>query len=306
MPAGKFEATVARAVTVAVAATEGDREVVRAARAERQTEKRARRQQRELELGAKIAAMPNNKYGVVLADPAWRFEAYSDETGMDRAAGNYYPTMDGELICRMDIPAADDCVLFLWATVPMLPSALMVMSAWGFEYKSHLIWKKNKEGTGYWNRNQHELLLVGTRGEVPAPAPGDQPASVIEAPVGRHSEKPAVFRKLIENMFPSLPRVELFARDKAAGWEYWGNEVEVDCPDCGGTGFVEVPVPAARALAAKPTEPPAPARARASNDVDTEASAAARRAYFESTPVIPDDLTIPEFMQRKPNGRGHT
>jgi N6-adenosine-specific RNA methylase IME4 len=216
---GTFEADVTKAVKVAVAAAEGDRAVVKAARAERQAEKRARRQKREAELGAAIGAMPDKKYGVIYADPPWEFEPYSDETGMDRAAGNYYPTLGGELICRMDIPAADDCILFLWATAPMLPDALTVMAAWGFSYKSNIVWAKNKAGTGYWSRNKHEHLLIGTRGKVPAPAPGEQSSSVIEATVGRHSEKPAVFRKMIQEMFPSLPKLEMFARgEPPPGW----------------------------------------------------------------------------------------
>jgi N6-adenosine-specific RNA methylase IME4 len=242
MPEDKFEAHVAHAVKVAVAATEDDREVIKAARAEQQAEKRARRQKREAQLGAKIAAMPDKRYGVVYADPPWKFKVYNEDTGSDRSASNQYPTMDAEAIGALKIPAADDAVLFLWATVPMLQDALDVMDRWGFIYRTHLIWKKDKVGTGYWARNQHELLLIGiSSSDVPAPAPGDQPASIIEAPVGKHSEKPAVFRKLIENMFPSLPKLELFARDKVAGWDVWGNEV--DCPNCGETVFVEASIP---------------------------------------------------------------
>jgi N6-adenosine-specific RNA methylase IME4 len=239
MPEHKFEAQVEKAVKVAVAAAEGDREVVKAARAQRQMEKRARRQQREAELGAKIMAMPDKKYGVIYADPPWKFEVYDEATGSDRAAGNHYPTMDTAAIRALKVPAAKDCVLFLWSTVPHLTVALYVMAAWGFEYKSHLIWAKNTAGNGYWNFNKHEVLLIGTRGDVPAPAPGDQPMSLITAPVGKHSEKPVVFRKLIEKMFPSLPKIELFAREEVDGWDYYGNEVEVDCPDCGGTGIIE-------------------------------------------------------------------
>ena len=80
------------------------------------------------------------------------------------------------------------------------------MPAWGFTYRSHLVWVKDRAGTGYWARSQHELLLIGTRGSVPAPSPGSQPASVIEAPVGRHSEKPPIFAEIIEALFPTLPR----------------------------------------------------------------------------------------------------
>ena len=65
-------------------------------------------------------------------------------------------------------------MLFLWATAPMLPQALEVMAAWGFKYKSHMVWVKDRTGTGYWFRNAHELLLVGTKGRIPAPAPGMQ------------------------------------------------------------------------------------------------------------------------------------
>ena len=80
------------------------------------------------------------------------------------------------MIAARDVPsiAADDCVLFLWATSPMLPQALEVMKAWGFAYVSGAVWVKDRIGTGYWFRNRHELLLVGTRGNVPAPAMGTQ------------------------------------------------------------------------------------------------------------------------------------
>jgi N6-adenosine-specific RNA methylase IME4 len=112
----------------------------------------------------------------------------------------------------------------------MLPQALEVMAAWGFAYKSSFAWAKNRMGTGFWNRNKHELLLIGTRGHVPAPAMGTQAASLIEAPVGRHSEKPAVFYEIIERYFPTLPKIELHARGLVArpGWDAWGLEAPTD------------------------------------------------------------------------------
>jgi N6-adenosine-specific RNA methylase IME4 len=108
----------------------------------------------------------------------------------------------------------------------MLPQALEVMKTWGFEYKSHGIWAKDRVGTGYWFRNQHELLFVGTRGHVPAPAMGTQWPSLIEASVRRHSEKPTAFREMIEAYFPTLPKIELHARGIAprTGWDVWGLE----------------------------------------------------------------------------------
>jgi N6-adenosine-specific RNA methylase IME4 len=77
---------------------------------------------------------------------------------------------------------------------------------------------------GFWFRSRHEILLVATKGNVPAPAHGTQWASVVEAPRGRHSEKPAIFYELIEAYFPSLPKIELFARAARANWDRWGNE----------------------------------------------------------------------------------
>jgi N6-adenosine-specific RNA methylase IME4 len=192
--------------------------------------KQVRRADREVDLAeatvAASEALGSKLYGVIMADPPWRFAPYSRDTGMDRAADNHYPTMTIERIRAMAVPAADDAVLFLWATVPMLPEALSVMAAWGFTYKSHCVWAKDRVGTGYWFRNQHELLLVGTRGNVPAPAHGEQYASVISAPLGRHSAKPNAFAEMIEAMFPTLPALEMFARGPRLGWTVWGNQAE--------------------------------------------------------------------------------
>lgn len=210
--------------------------------------KKSRRTEREAELAKKQTALPDKRYGLIYADPEWRFEPYSRETGMDRAAENHYPTSDLEDIKARDVAAiaADDCVLFLWATAPMLPQAIAVMAAWDFAYKSHVIWRKAElrgsgetpekrdrggysgavvEGMGYWFRNAHELLLVGTRGKIPAPAMGTQFPSVIDHPPLKHSEKPERFAELIERYFPNLPKIELNRRGPPrAGWDAWGNE----------------------------------------------------------------------------------
>jgi N6-adenosine-specific RNA methylase IME4 len=227
MPKDKFEHHVAKTRSRAVAIAEGDKAIIAEVRAERQKEKQVKRKQREKELARHLEDLPDRKYGVIYADPEWQWEPYSRETGMDRAAANHYPTNPTNTIMQRKVAdiAADDCALFLWATVPMLPQALAVMSAWGFEYKSHFIWSKDKIGTGYWNRNQHELLLVGTRGNVPAPSPGTQWPSVIEAPITKHSEKPERFAELVESYFPVLPKIELNRRGAPRdGWDAWGNE----------------------------------------------------------------------------------
>lgn len=204
--------------------TSTKRRTEKAARGTTTAEKRDLRAKRERELAAKQAAMPVQQFGVIYADPPWRFEPRSRETGMDRAAENHYPTLSVAELMALKVPAAKDCVLFLWATVPMLPQALEVMTAWGFQYRSHFVWVKDRDGTGYWNRNRHELLLIGTRGDIPAPAPGEQYSSVIEARVGQHSAKPFHFVEIIDELFPTLPRIELFARETRSGWHSWGNE----------------------------------------------------------------------------------
>lgn len=193
-------------------------------------DKKQKRANREKLLAGMQCALPDKKYGVIYADPEWRFEVYSRDTGMDRSADNHYSTTATDAICARPVGdvAADDCCLFLWATVPMLPDALKVMAAWGFTYKSHAMWRKDRIGTGYWFRNAHELLLVGTRGNVPAPAMGTQFESVIDAPVGKHSAKPDQFYELIEAYFPNLPKIELNARRARPGWDAWGLEAPTD------------------------------------------------------------------------------
>jgi N6-adenosine-specific RNA methylase IME4 len=163
-------------------------------------------------------------FNVIYADPNWKFVTRS-ENGMDRAADNHYECANVAEIKAMKVPAADDCVLFLWATAPLLPEALEVMKAWGFTYRSNQIWAKNRAGTGFWFRSQHEQLLVGTKGNIPAPAPGTQYSSLIEAPLGEHSVKPEAFAEMIEDMFSDVPSVELFARRPRLGWTAIGDEL---------------------------------------------------------------------------------
>jgi N6-adenosine-specific RNA methylase IME4 len=221
---------VSVAAKLAVLPKEQQREAVEEPERAKHLVKRTARDDRERNLAtATVEAsrtLGTKLYGVIYADPPWRFEPYSRDTGMDRAADNHYGTMTVEDICGLAdrLPAAEDAVLFLWATVPMLPEALAVMSAWGFTYKSHFVWVKDRAGTGYWSRNKHEILLICTRGNIPAPAPGEQFASVVEAESGKHSAKPAVFAEMIEEMFPNAQSLEMFARGPRLGWDTWGNE----------------------------------------------------------------------------------
>ena len=116
---------------------------------ERSADKKARRAAHESDLAAKIRALPNKRYGLILADPEWKFIPWSEETGNDRSAANHYATSTLDAIKKRDVPsiAADDCVLALWSTVPMFPHALEIVKAWGFDYRSHCVWLKNRVGT---------------------------------------------------------------------------------------------------------------------------------------------------------------
>jgi N6-adenosine-specific RNA methylase IME4/ParB-like chromosome segregation protein Spo0J len=202
-------------------------EILKAAKPEHAIKKMARAE-REQALADKTITTSlrtgTKEYGVIYADPPWKFEVFS-ANGMDRSADNHYPTMSLDDIKDLKVPATADAVCFLWATVPILPEALKVLEAWGFTYKSHAVWVKDRAGTGYWFRNTHELLLVGTKGNIPAPAMGTQRPSAIEGSVAKHSAKPAVFADMIEELFPNLPKVELFCRSPRKGWDAHGNEI---------------------------------------------------------------------------------
>jgi N6-adenosine-specific RNA methylase IME4 len=192
--------------------------------------KKVAREEKEQALAAKTieqSQMGEKLYGVIYIDPPWAFQTYS-ENGMDRSADNHYPTMSMQSLSELVLPAGKDCIMFMWATVPMLPEAIDLLTDWGFTYKSHIAWVKDRIGTGYWTRNKHELLLIATKGNIPAPAMGMQPPSVIELPVLKHSEKPAFFADMIQTLYPTTPKVEVFARIGRPGWDVIGNEAPDD------------------------------------------------------------------------------
>jgi N6-adenosine-specific RNA methylase IME4 len=161
------------------------------------------------------------KFAIVLADPPWRYE-HGDEA---RAIENHYETMPLEYICELKVPAADDAMLFLCSPACMIANATKVIEAWGFVYRTNMVWEKPSIGPGVYVRSRHELLLIAMRGYVPPPAEADRPDSVIVAPRGTHSEKPDIFYKIIECMYPGLPKVEMFARSRRDGWVAWGDQV---------------------------------------------------------------------------------
>jgi N6-adenosine-specific RNA methylase IME4 len=160
----------------------------------------------------------------VYADPPWRYEHSKTD---NRKIENQYPTMELGEICRLPVQGIceDDCTLFLWATSPKLAESLEVLAAWGFKYRTCMVWVKDKIGMGYYARQQHELLLIATRGNPGTPAPPNRPSSVVNAPRTKHSKKPVEFYAAIEKMYPKASKVELFCRQPRDGWQVWGNQV---------------------------------------------------------------------------------
>src|SRR5262249_15656767 len=177
--------------------------------------------------------LPYRRYQIILADPPWKFKVYNEATGSSRAASNHYKVMDTAAISPLPAQdfAACDAALSLWVTAPFLQIAFDVMGAWGFPYSTNAVWTKDKFGTGFWFRSQHELVLVGKRGKFRAPAPAYRPSSVIQAPKREHSRKPDKLYAIIERAYPELPKIELFARNARPGWTAWGDEAPSIAPD---------------------------------------------------------------------------
>lgn len=175
----------------------------------------------------------SKKYSIIYADPPWRYDFSKDNS--DKIE-NHYPTMELEDIKSLKFPIEDNAVLFLWATAPKLIEALEVMKAWGFIYKTNMVWHKDWIGMGYWFRGNHELLLVGVKGKFSPPSFENRVNSVFTEKRTAHSKKPNYFRDLITKMFKEQNRIELFSREKVEGWDSWGNEVKSDIDLCSESG----------------------------------------------------------------------
>lgn len=174
----------------------------------------------------------DKKYNIIYADPPWQFRAYSKK-GNGRSAENHYPTMKLSDIQNLPVEklAAEDCVLFMWTTLPTLKESFSVLESWGFTYKTAaFVWiKLNKKsdslfwGLGFWTRANAEVCLLATKGK-----PKRKSAKVHQVIISHreeHSKKPAEARNRIVKLLGNLPRIELFARQNVDGWDCWGNEV---------------------------------------------------------------------------------
>lgn len=180
----------------------------------------------------------DRKYKIIYADPPWEYRQKGSKTKARGMARQHYQTMATEDICQVPAPkiATDDSVCLMWATMPNIRQAMQVMEAWGYTYKTAaFVWVKTCRksqrlhwGMGAYTRANAELCLLGVSKNTRA---GEMVQrhdihQIIIAPVGEHSEKPPIVRKRIEELFGPLPRIELFARQQAPGWDCWGDQVQ--------------------------------------------------------------------------------
>ena len=179
----------------------------------------------------------DKKYNIIYADPPWEYKQSGSKTNSRGMAKQHYDTMTTDDICELPIRkiATEDSVCFMWATFPNIEQALKVMKHWGYIYKSAaFVWvKKNRKsnsnfwGMGAYTRANAEVCLLGISKKTKATKCVKSHAvhQIIEAAVESHSKKPDETRDRITKLLGDLPRIELFARQYADGWDCWGNEV---------------------------------------------------------------------------------
>ena len=177
----------------------------------------------------------DKKYNVIYADPPWQYTKKLVNRGKARAVEKEYPTMSFEELRGLkeyiQKISEDDSVLVMWCTFPKLELALELIREWGFEYKTcAFTWiKKNKKsdslfwGMGFYTRANAEICLVARKGKG-VKVKSHKVHQVIESAIEEHSKKPQEARDRIVELFGEVPRIELFARQHAIGWDCWGNE----------------------------------------------------------------------------------
>ena len=175
------------------------------------------------------------RFSTILADPPWRFENRTGKMAPEHRRLARYETMTLEDICGLPVEglAHTTAHLYMWTPNALLPEALQVMQAWGFSYKSNLIWHKIRKdggsdgrGVGFYFRNVTEMILFGVRGKnARTLAPGRRQVNMIETRKREHSRKPDEQYELIEACSPG-PYLKLFARGERAKWEVWGNQAD--------------------------------------------------------------------------------
>lgn len=180
-----------------------------------------------------LRSADGRQFACILADPPWQFMNRTGKIAPEHRRLARYGTMGADLICTLPVAeiSAPVCHLYLWVPNALLPEGLKVMSAWGFHYKSNIVWRKIRKdggsdgrGVGFYFRNVTELVLFGIRGKnARTLQPGRTQVNYLESRKREHSRKPDELYPIIEACSPS-PRIELFARGTRPGWTVWGNE----------------------------------------------------------------------------------
>lgn len=174
----------------------------------------------------------DDPYATIVADPPWRFQNSTGKVAPEHRRLLRYPTMDLQEIMQLPVAklAAAQSHLYLWVPNALLMEGLQVMRAWGFVYKSNLVWFKIRKdggpdgrGVGFYFRNVTELVLFGVRGRMRTLQPGRTQVNLLATQKREHSRKPDEIYDLIERCSPG-PYLELFARFRRNGWHQWGNE----------------------------------------------------------------------------------
>lgn len=171
----------------------------------------------------------DKKYRIFYADPPWKYNEvqHTDEGNFQmKTLGMHYPSMSIAELCELPISklTEENAVLFLWVTSPLLEECFSLIKAWGFKYKTSMVWDKIKHNVGNYVSVRHELLLICTKGSC-TPDVKKLDDSVYSEERTEHSKKPEYFRNLIDKIYPNGNRIELFAREKIDGWDNWGNEI---------------------------------------------------------------------------------
>ena len=177
------------------------------------------------------------KYKTIYADPPWQFQNRTGKVAPEHKRLTRYNTMKLEEIKQLPVSKVADerSHLYLWVPNALLPEGLEVMKAWGFEYKTNIIWEKIRKdgmpdgrGVGFYFRNVTEILLFGIKGDKNRTLdPGRSQVNLIRSIKREHSRKPDEFIPLIQNCSPG-PYLELFARGNREGWDMWGNQATED------------------------------------------------------------------------------
>ncbi len=175
--------------------------------------------------------LPEARYEIIYADPPWDYKGQLQHAGVGSGdsggAVRHYPTVKLKNLKTLNISriASQDCLLFMWATNPHLDQAIELGKAWGFRWATvGFVWDKMRVNPGFYTMSQCELCLVFKRGRIPQPRGARNIRQLVSERRREHSRKPDEVRKRIDLMFPSMRKIELFARSRASDWDRWGLE----------------------------------------------------------------------------------